>query len=228
MQREIQSYFDNSRGEHHRYRSWEHCFSFFQNHGQSGVIANREDASLQLGFYLASWGMYRGSSFLLQRDYLVHGQVVDVLAKPEFGVLWGRDIGASPGDLELTPVVMRLVADIRAAYRPFAPATGSAQPTDTLLTKVILGTLGSLPACDRYFIDGFRRIGNKYSCLNANFVNRIVEFCLANGDELRTQQVAIASSTGMRYPLMKLADMYFWQLGMEGDTGQSGDPEALT
>lgn len=228
MQREIQSYFGNSLGEHHRYRSWEHCYRYFQEHGQAGIVADRETAALHLGFYLASWGMYRGSSFLLQRDYLVHTQVVDALAEPQFGVLWGRDFGSSVEDRDLIPVIIDLIAAVRAAYRPFAPASGSGQPTGTLLTKVILGTLGSLPACDRYFIDGFKRAGNKYSYLNENFIARIVVFCLDNLGELSAQQKSIASRTGLRYPLMKLADMYFWQLGMEGDTGQSGDPEALT
>lgn len=33
---------------------------------------NLDYLSLQLAFYLASWGMYRGSSFLLQKYYRVH------------------------------------------------------------------------------------------------------------------------------------------------------------
>ena len=38
-----------------------------------------DEAALQLGFYLASWGMYRGSSFLLRRTYTVHEEVVERL-----------------------------------------------------------------------------------------------------------------------------------------------------
>jgi hypothetical protein len=35
-----------------------------------------------MAFYLASWGMYRGSSFLLWKDYLIHQEVVDnIIAK---------------------------------------------------------------------------------------------------------------------------------------------------
>jgi hypothetical protein len=50
-----------------RLRSWDHCYKFFQ-----GGFEDNELASLHLAFYLASWGMYRGSSFLLDKDYLVH------------------------------------------------------------------------------------------------------------------------------------------------------------
>ena len=35
--------------------------------------------ALSSAFYLASWGMYRESSFLLQYDYQIHRAVVDYL-----------------------------------------------------------------------------------------------------------------------------------------------------
>jgi hypothetical protein len=41
-----------------------------------------------------------------------------------------------------------------------------AQPTDTLVTKVILGTFGRLPAFDRYFADGLKSQGLRYSSLS--------------------------------------------------------------
>lgn len=57
--------------ENGRYRSWEHCYSHFIKARGSQEI-DYDYLSLQLAFYLASWGMYRGSSFLLQKDYKVH------------------------------------------------------------------------------------------------------------------------------------------------------------
>src|SRR5260370_38140615 len=59
---------------HEWLRSWDHCYSFFQ----SG-FDDDERASLHLAFYLASWGMYRGRSFLIQKDYLIHLDVVKKL-----------------------------------------------------------------------------------------------------------------------------------------------------
>ncbi len=221
IRRVIQAYWGDSRGEHHRYRSWEHCYTYFQEQGQAGILRDRDTAALHLGFYLASWGMYRGSSFLLQRDYKVHGHVVDVLADPEYAGLWGRDFGSSPDDSRLVASVMKLVSAIRGAYGPFVPAVGSAQPTDTLVTKIILGTLGLVPACDRYFIEGLKVAGYQYSYVNEAFLRRMVGFCSANLEDLHTEQEAIATKAGTHYPLMKLVDMYFWQLGMEGAPGET-------
>lgn len=214
IESEIRAYLGVA-GEHHRYRSWEHCYGYFQRTTPGGLTADRDQAALQLGFYLASWGMYRGSSFLLQHAYTVHLGVVDVLAEERFHDLWACDVGARAANTGLRPLVWELVLGIREAYLPFAPAAGSTQPTDTLVTKVILGTVGCLPACDRYFIDGFKSAGHKFSYLNPAFIERMFGFCQVNLSALTAEQSRIARDDGVFYPLMKLADMYFWQMGLD-------------
>lgn len=74
--------------ENGRYRSWEHCYSHFIKARGSQEI-DYDYLSLQLAFYLASWGMYRGSSFLLQKDYKVHIPVVKELLSEKYDVLAG-------------------------------------------------------------------------------------------------------------------------------------------
>ncbi len=108
IEREICAYLGVA-GEHHRYRSWEHCYGYFQRTTPGGLAADRDQAALQLGFYLASWGMYRGSSFLLQHAYTVHRGVVDALAEKRFHDLWACDFGARADDAKLLPVVWELV-----------------------------------------------------------------------------------------------------------------------
>jgi hypothetical protein len=157
--------------------------------------------------------MYRGSSFLLGRSYTVHRGVVDVIAKPRFNSLWNAEFGARKTDIRLIPPMLEAIDGIRRAYKPFAPTTGSAQPTDTLISKVVLGTFGCLPAGDEYFIRGFRREGLKYSYLNDEFIERVHVICQENLADLHREQVNIHKISGMRYPLMKLVDMYFWQIG---------------
>jgi len=51
-----------------RYASFDYCFNYFQTFREEDKIEELADlshiqlSSLQLGFYLASWGMLRGSS----------------------------------------------------------------------------------------------------------------------------------------------------------------------
>jgi hypothetical protein len=68
----IRAYFDAMKKQHHRYRSWEHCYRYFRQVGGTArevIAADPDHAALVLGFYMASWGMYPGASFLLRFDY---------------------------------------------------------------------------------------------------------------------------------------------------------------
>jgi hypothetical protein len=210
--------FLGSMTEHHRYRSWEHCYAYFHQSGttaQSTIAADPHHAALQLAFYLASWGMYRGSSFLLQYDYTVHLGAIRVLTMPHFARLWTQEFGVGANDSALAPVILTAIDAVREAYRPFAPNSNSRQASDTLVTKILLGAYGCLPACDTHFITGFKKAGFKYSYLNQNFVERVEHFCHQNLQDLLREQARIESASERHYPLMKLVDMHFWQTGYD-------------
>jgi hypothetical protein len=59
----IEAFFAEA-GEHGRYLSWDHCYGYFQRNSPEIIAADRDHAALHLGFYLASWGMYRPRGFL--------------------------------------------------------------------------------------------------------------------------------------------------------------------
>jgi hypothetical protein len=199
--------------EHHWLRSWEHCYRYFRRVGPTGVVAERDTAAVQLGFYLASWGMYRKSGFIHRYAYTAHRPLIDCLAEPRFLRLWQREFGAGQHDDELRPLVLDAVAAVRRAYAPFG------QPTDTLVAKVLLGTLGCLPAPDRYFRRGFKAEGYAYTALDGPFIERLLRFSSDNAADLQSERDRIEKLGGLRYPVMKLVDMYFWQRGRELDSG---------
>src|ERR1700719_3146846 len=91
---QIWTFYERSDEAHGRSRSWEHCFRYFHESNLQVLLADRHHAALQLGFYLASWGMYRGSSFLLQHDYTIHLGVVTALAAQHFEPLWQGEFGS--------------------------------------------------------------------------------------------------------------------------------------
>jgi hypothetical protein len=218
----IHAYYSGMAGAHHRYRSWEHCFQYFRSSTPQAIAIDRDHAALQLGFYLASWGMYRGSSFLLQHAYTAHLSAIDQIVAPQFAALWDQEFGAHE-DFELMTIIDSVIDGIKASYAPLGSAT------DTLVTKVLLGTFGCLPACDRYFIGGFKAAGFRYSQLNSKFVESIHQFCRDNLLELREEQARIRRIGGIRYPLMKLVDMFFWQIGFErGSTAIADGAESAS
>jgi hypothetical protein len=195
----------------HRYKSWEHCYEYF-----TGGEVEPKIACLHLAFYLASWGMYRGSSFLLWKDYLVHEQVVEKLLDPEnrrFLALEAPDIAAG---------VIELIAEIKDIYRKCGPINGEGrkvEASDTLVSKILLGTLGCTPAFDRYFIDGMREKNLAYSGIKEDNFKQVVEFYNKNRTAFIEAQATISEEgkSTVTYPPMKLVDMYFWQIGYELD-----------
>lgn len=66
-----------------REKSWVWCHKPFIDNKDKNDEETIDMLALHLGFYLASWGMYRGSSFLLQKDYKVHVPIVKIIINNE-------------------------------------------------------------------------------------------------------------------------------------------------
>jgi len=79
--------------ENDRYKSWEHCYDFFTKKRHKNILIS--EFSLHLFAYLASWGMFRGSLFLLQKDYLFHYETVEEILQSKYDCL----VGINPKEL---------------------------------------------------------------------------------------------------------------------------------
>lgn len=195
-----------------RYRSWEHCYKCFHD-ARSNPKADPDYLSLQLAFYLASWGMYRGSSFLLQKDYKVHIPVVKEILKKEYDCLFGiecRELRKKPVQDKLR----KLEQFMESCYEGIRKTVKSTEksPSATLITKILMGTLGCVPAYDRYFIEGVKALKVTTGIYNMNSLLKLVDFYEANYDRLEKERKKL-KVYDLPYPQMKLLDMGFWQTG---------------
>ena len=178
---------------------------------------NIDTSCLHLSFYLASWGMYRGSSFLLWKDYRIHTDVVEKLLEnkhfQEFNFSTIKD-----ADLDK---IVDLTSWIKNWYKENIKTVNgeekSVNATDTLVTKIMLGTLACIPAYDRYFIDGMRNSGINYSKLTKKNFKVVADYYKQNEAEFLKAQKSIHEKSGIYYPAMKLVDMYFWEIGFQAD-----------
>src|SRR5690606_17005067 len=93
--------------------------------------------------------------------------------------------------------------------------TSQISPTHTLLSKVMLGTLGCVPAYDRYFIDGLRKKGMRCHRFNKESLLELFQFADRNRKEIEEVQQTIRKKIQCHYPIMKIVDMYFWQIGYD-------------
>jgi hypothetical protein len=96
-----------------RSRSWVHCRQAFLHRP---VLCDRELA-LHLAFFLASWGMYRPTSFLLQKDFMVHLPAVRELKSSKFNDLWHMTVDHDHEDATLC-LTLKLRDALRTAYLP--------------------------------------------------------------------------------------------------------------
>ncbi|MCE9507528.1 MAG: hypothetical protein K8R48_04330 [Alphaproteobacteria bacterium] len=193
---------------HDRSLSWEHCYKFFQ-----GNPRDHDLACLHLAFYLASWGMYRGSSFLLQKDYLIHREAVKEILDQKYAKLRDisiADFSSDKGD-EITKALFELLNRVKSCYNDAKTKRGGpANVTDTLATKILMGTLGCIPAYDRYFTIGLKKHNLKSSPLNGYNFSAMMDFCSKYQKEFEQAQGNVSQQRGLRYPMMKIIDAFFW------------------
>jgi hypothetical protein len=192
-----------------RYASFDYCFNYFQQARENQQSANLcqddrlELSCLHLGFYLASWGMMRGSGGLHRRSLRELAPVVEMIAR-EPAATWELDIpGYSDGGVE---EVLSLSRRIRQAY------TVPASPI--LVTKTMLGVFGCVPAFDRFF-----RIGFGVSTLSYRALIKIGKYYETNrsaldGMQICTLDFTTGRDTRRRYTSAKIIDMIFFQEGL--------------
>ena len=155
-----QTFYDDARAnENGRSRSWEHCYRVFRD-ARTDSSPDYDYLSLNLAFYLASWGMYRGSSFLLQKDYKVLSPIVEKVLKPEYDCLFGIAC-ADLRESEVQGSLEKLNKYIAAHFGPIRDEVAGRKVVSSvspvLITKILMGTLGCVPAYDRFFVDGIKK-----------------------------------------------------------------------
>lgn len=218
LESSVKFYDTLKKDENGRYRSWEHCYSNFIN-ARDNKNAELDYLSLQLAFYLASWGMYRGSSFLLQKDYKIHIPVVKELLKEEYDPLAGIDCVELKRE-ENQRLLENINAFLDEYYSNIRDEVKNIkvrnQLSSTLITKILMGTLGCVPAYDRYFISGIKKQKVASGNYNMKSIVQLVVFYESNIVELENIRKDMKVN-GMAYPQMKILDMAFWQIGLDSD-----------
>ena len=201
-----------------RYRSWEHCYKCFHD-ARNNSAPNLDYLSLHLAFYLASWGMYRGSSFLLQKDYKVHVPVVEELLKVHYNGLFGLEcIELRKNDVQkkLTELNWFMTVYYDKIRKSVKETEVKNKLSATLTTKILMGILGCVPAYDRYFIDGVKGQKVTTGIYNIKSLLKLVDFYDTNRVRLEETRKRL-KVYDLPYPQMKLLDMGFWQIGFERD-----------
>lgn len=218
-----QTFYDDARAnENGRSRSWEHCYRVFRD-ARTDPSPDYDYLSLHLAFYLASWGMYRGSSFLLQKDYKVLSPVVEKVLKPEYDCLFGlacTDVRESEVQDRLEKLSDYIAAHFQPIRDEVAGRKVASSVSPVLVTKILMGTLGCVPAYDRFFVDGIKKYKVTTQEYSLESVRKLAKFYEAHNDRLEEARRGMRTDD-LIYPQMKVLDMGFWQVGFDEATKES-------
>ena len=143
--------------------------------------------------------------------------IVEKILKPEYDCLFGlacTDLRES----EVQDSLEKLYKFIAEHFGPIRDeVAGRKVPSSVspvLITKILMGTLGCVPAYDRFFVDGIKKYKVTTQEYSQNSLLKLVGFYEEHNDRLEEAR------RGMRvgdliYPQMKLLDMGFWQIGFK-------------
>lgn len=206
IEKSINNYL-KSRKPNDRYSSFDYCYNYFNSFYEKDAIKEIAEpkniyfSCLQIGFFLASWGMLRGSSFLLSKSVKHYEDLIHLISQSSEDPIWNIDID-NYNDKTF---------DILLNYgNKIAEALSSGEKenvTDTLKTKVMLGVFGNVPALDTYNKKYFR-----VSSFNKNGLKKIKSYYDKNKNKIDSIKIHTINyqneeKTNRLYTKAKILDM---------------------
>jgi len=199
------------RNSYHRYASFDYCYNYFYSFKPKSDLAsseNIEKSCMHLGFYLASWGMFRNSE-LMQKSLRYYIPIIEWFALECPLELWEIDVDNYDNNK-----IEKLLLSYKKMDELFKDIN---KYRLTLITKTMLGVFGNTPAFDQFFIKTFKKhFISKPAFTSFNFKSllSIKNFYSDNIDlieELRkkskTFDFITGSETNILYTRAKIIDM---------------------
>lgn len=190
-----------------RYTSFDYCYNYFYSFYQENKLPqldsneNLQISCMQIYSFLASWGMLRGSSYLLRKMSLAYFvPLIKVIANAD-PRLWEIDVPSYNEDS--IKMILKIKDDIINALGI------ENKPSETLVTKIMIAVFASVPAIDTNFRKAFHM-----TKINEKNLLRLKQFYEDNQNEIDsippiyTIDFNTRKETSLRYPKIKLIDMH--------------------
>lgn len=221
VNRYAQIYYQNIQpspgNDYPRLKAWEFLYEYIWDESRplwADLISEEhiDTTALHIGFYLANWGMFRGSSGLLQNSNL---DLMKALAKclftgqgPELFELSLDNFAPGAPDLAYNQALLdRVLASMETL------ATNVSW-IDTLKTKILMGVWGECPALDRFYIAACRDLFPRRAFITTasgkglTALVGVVEQLNLSPLPLKTGRLELP------YPTARVMDMALFQYGL--------------
>jgi hypothetical protein len=200
-----------------RYASFDYCYNYF--HDTNDLAKDIEKSCLHLAFYLSSWGMLRGSSFMLQKSCKYLQSSIEYIASlPK--TYWNIDVDTY--DYNSINIILEIYEQLKNKIIKLG------NRDVTLISKILLGVFGFIPAYDEYFCSAFRKMANGkngnprcgFRSVTKKSLLVIKQFYDENkdvidkiSDDTFTISFYNGSNTNLHYPKAKVIDMFGFVYG---------------
>src|SRR3989344_5506532 len=207
---------DEGRKPWARYSSFDYCFNYFQGFKNKEELISKnniQNSCLHLAFYLASWGMLRGSSFLLQKSIKFYEPLIEYISKKDDN-FWRIDVHNYTENNNIEKLI-----DCAIKMKQILSEEGKNKVSDTLITKIMLGVFGNVPAFDSYF-----KTGSGLNTFNKHALNQITifyknenytEIISREASKIKTFEYHNELKRERSYTSAKIIDMIFFIQGFE-------------
>ena len=203
---------NRGRSPDERYASFDYCYNYFYSFYKENKLTelsnakNLELSCLHLSFYLASWGMLRGSSFLLEKSIKSYTKLIIAISKTN-PKLWEIDVDSYTSEnIQLLLGSKQMIVEALGENN---------NPSDTLVTKIMLGVFANVPAFDQ-----FVRTSLKTYKLDENSLIKIHDFYEEHKPRIDNKIIysfdfLTGKDTNILYTKAKLVDMCCFIDGQE-------------
>lgn len=212
-------------------KSWDDCYLFFQEKLPQYIASpakNKDfpdEATLHLAFYLASFGMFRGSlPYLQYSKNIFRAPLLDT-----FDLL--KSNGGAFCSLSAKNVDPKLLFELQACFKASLKASlrtagyaGKSQPSELLLEKVFLGIFACVPALDRFATKGLKTLKEidnsikEIQTLHSPFaslesLHNWISFASKISEFKAFQDLEPVFLEGQPYPVIRKVDLILWSVG---------------
>jgi hypothetical protein len=219
LQREANSYHQIEHGVRYpRYQAWEFLWEYLHDNGsfrEAAAPDKIEQTALHLGFFLANWGMLRGSSNLPNTNLAFFVDFVRHLDGNVPHAFWGLEFDEFRTEPAKAGMLFEKTVKVITGFEGGDAARVSW--TETLITKILLGIWGQCPAIDSYYKIGFRLYTREQGlrlgpACNGRYLTRLAELAFKHSWSLAGFS---SHRKGLAYPPGKVLDMAFFNYGVE-------------
>lgn len=217
----LKGYSDSANNILSEARAWDICHSEFYKAVKKDDYRDTDNLALHLGMYLANWGMYRGSAFVRNYNYREYIPVIKTILDKKYGDLLDIDmtnyLDKNRGDYYID-LLMNLSGDLRKNFLPLRKQVMPDVKSDisqTLTTKILLVSLGCVPAYDQYFCKGITKEKMAVGIFGERSIRQLAMFYKNNSTELELcrNNLYNLENKQEKYPQAKLLDMLFFGIG---------------